>query len=255
MPLAVLAAMLAVAALVTLVRRVVAGGPQIDGVTVRTPTDDTRIDEDGAVRSIQGADIQMPRELLAELWTPETLERLARTYWAFLSTVTLGVIRVYYTERERYVCLLHPSLKLLTFQAPEYETSAQRGIVRWRIEKGLLVSRHGHRADGYLEIDVRLLDCDAPDEARINVEVEVANFYPAIATGLGRFLYKNTQSRIHVVVTHGFLRRLAHRELEQSVAGRFRAPSAAEIGEPHREREVGVRAPARGDSPPSGDYP
>ena len=114
-------------------------------------------------------------------------------------------------------------LRLITFQAPEYEISATRGIVRWRIEKGLLVARAGHGGDGYLEIDVRLLDCDVPGKARINVEVEVANFYPAIASRLGRFLYKITQSKIHVFVTHGFLRRLAHRELDESVTGRFRA--------------------------------
>jgi hypothetical protein len=231
------AAVLVITAFFAVVKRLLAGERTIDGVVVRTPTDDTRIDDDGAVRSIQAADILLPAEMLAELWTPETLERLARTYWSYLSKVTLGLIRVYYTERERYVCLLLPQLRLITFQAPEYEISATRGIVRWRIEKGLLVARAGHGGDGYLEIDVRLLDCDVPGKARINVEVEVANFYPAIASRLGRFLYTNTQSRIHVIVTHGFLRRLARRDLEESVTGRFRLPGTAETPEPSRERE------------------
>jgi hypothetical protein len=237
-PLAILAAVALVAAgLFAAARRLLAGARRIDGVTVRTPTDDTKIDADGAVRSIQGADIVLPKELCDELWTTETLERLARTYWAYLSTVTGGLIRVYYTEGERYVCLLFRPLKLLTFRAPEYETDADRGIVRWRIEKGLLVAPSGRKGDGYLEIDVRRLDCDEPDEARIHVEVEVANFYPAIASRLGRFLYTNTQSRIHVIVTHGFLRRLAHRDLEQSVTGKYRVPRGQDTPAPRRERE------------------
>ena len=83
------------------------------------------------------------------------LERLARTYWRFLTRVTLGLIRVRYTERERFVVLLLPPLKLLTFRAPEYEMDAQRGVVRWRIARGLLVARRGRDGDGYLQIDVR----------------------------------------------------------------------------------------------------
>jgi hypothetical protein len=237
-PLAILAAVaLAAAALLAAARRLFPGGGRIDGVTVRTPTDDTRIDADGAVRSIQGADIVLPEEMLGELWTTATLERLARTYWAYLSAVTGGLIRVYYTEGERYVCLLFKPLKLLTFQAPEYETDADRGIVRWRIEKGLLVAAAGRGGDGYLEIDVRRMDCDVPGQARIHVEVEVANFYPQIASRLGRFLYTNTQSRIHVIVTHGFLRRLARRDLEQSVTGKYRVPAGADTPPPQRERE------------------
>jgi hypothetical protein len=236
-PFAVLVLLAAAAvAIVVSLRRLVSGWQRIEGVEIRTPTDDTRIDDDGAVRSIQSADIVLPCDLLQELWTTQTLERLARTYWAYLSYVTLGLIRVYYTDTERYVCLLFPQLKLLTFGAPEYETSGDRGIVRWRIQKGLLVAPSGREGDGYLEIDVRLLDCDLPGKARINVEVEVANFYPMIASRLGRFLYANTQSRIHVLVTHGFLRRLAKRELDESIAGRFREPPLSETAEPRRAR-------------------
>ena len=239
-PLVVLAAVVLVASAgFALVRRLLAGARSIEGVTVRTPTDDTKIDADGAVRSIQGADIVLSDELFEELWTTATLERLARTYWSFLSHVTLGLIRVYYTDEERYVCLLFRPLKLLTFQAPEYETDADRGIVRWRIAKGLLVASAGRGGDGYLEIDVQRRDCDVAGQQRINVEVEVANFYPQIASRLGRFLYTNTQSRIHVIVTHGFLRRLARRDLEQSVTGRYRVPDAQDTPAPERERSRG----------------
>ncbi|MBI5106189.1 MAG: hypothetical protein HZB46_14610 [Solirubrobacterales bacterium] len=237
-PLTVLAALALVALAVVLgVRRLLAGSRTIEGVEIRTPTDDTRIDADGVVRSIQSADMVLPEDLFEELWTPSTLERLARTYWSFLSACTLGLVRVYYTETERYACLLFRPFKLLTFDAPEYETNADRGIVRWRIKKGLLVAPSGREGDGYLEIDVRRLACDIPGKARINVEVEVANFYPAIAHSLSKFVYTNTQSRIHVIVTHGFLRRVAHRELDESVTGRFRDAQPDRTPEPRRERD------------------
>ena len=56
------------------------------------------------------------------------------------------------------------------------------------------------------------------------MEVEVASFYPAIATWLTGFVYSHTQSRIHVLVTHGFLRSLARLDLEESAVGRFAEP-------------------------------
>ena len=93
-------------------------------------SDKTVIGDDGAVRSIQAADVTLPASELDRLWSPMYLERLARTYWRFLTRTTLGLIRVKYTERERYVCLLFRPFVLLSFQAPEYEMSATRGIVR-----------------------------------------------------------------------------------------------------------------------------
>src|SRR3954452_17134956 len=236
-PLAILAVVvLFVAAFFAAVRGVFVGARRIEGVTVRTPTDDTRIDADGAVRSIQGADIVLPEQMLGELWSTQTLERLARTYWAFLSAVTLGLIRVYYTEGERYVSLLFKPLKLLTFQAPEYETDADRGIVRWRIEKGLLVAERGQGGDGYLEIDVTKRPSDEPGCAVVHAEVEVANFYPAIASGITTWVYKNTQSRIHVIVTHGVLRSLARMDFAESRVGRFKVPAVEDTPSPQRQR-------------------
>jgi hypothetical protein len=182
--------------------------------------DHTTMGADGAVRSVQAADLLLPEEALDAIWTPLHLERLARTYWRFLSRCTLGIIRVKYTEAERFVCLLFRPLVLLQFQAPEYEMDAARGIVRWRIEKGVLVTGRG-RGRGFLEIDVRRRPAGEPGRAVAHVEVEVANFYPAIAARLSRFVYTNTQSRIHVVVTHGFLRSLARLDLAESRVGRF----------------------------------
>ena len=109
-------------------------------------------------------------------------------------------------------------LVLLRFHPPEYDISGDRGIVQWRIQDGLLVSK---RNEGYLEIDVKRMQSDRQGYARVHVEVEIANFYPAIATWVARWVYVNTQSRIHVLVTHGFLRSLAKLQLEESAVGRF----------------------------------
>ncbi|HWX95614.1 MAG TPA: hypothetical protein VNZ01_02095, partial [Solirubrobacteraceae bacterium] len=111
--------------------------------------------------------------------------------------------------------------KLLTFHAPEYEMDPARGLVRWRIARGLLVAKRGCDGGGYLQIEVRRSPAEDPALVRLHVEVEVANFYPAIAAGLGRWLYEVTQSRIHVLVTHGFLRSLARLELAESKVGRL----------------------------------
>jgi hypothetical protein len=184
--------------------------------------DATSVDGDtGAVRSVQRADLLLDEAALAEIWSPAHLERLARTYWRFLSRVTLGLIRVRYTATERSVILLVPAFRLLTFQAPEYELDAARGLVRWRIARGLLVSRRGCNGSGYLQIEVSRRPSATPGRACLHVEVEVANFYPSIASRLGRGLYNVTQSRIHVIVTYAFLRSLARLDLAESRVGRF----------------------------------
>jgi hypothetical protein len=183
--------------------------------------DSTVMDARGSVRSIQAATVTTPEGELDALWTPTYLERLARTYWKYLSRVSLGLIRVEYTETERRVVLLRRPFVLLRFRAPEYVIGDGRGIVRWRIRDGVLVDKEDH---GYLEIDVRRMEPEDPGQDQAHVEVEVANFYPAIATWVARWFYKATQSRIHVLLTHGFLRSLARRELEVSAVGRFAGP-------------------------------
>ena len=112
-------------------RRLFSGSRTLEGAIIHTPTDDTGIDGDGAVRSVQGADIIVPTHAVEGRWDPEHLERLARTYWRSLTRFTFGLVRVVYTEGERWVCLVHPRLRLLTFRAPEYEMDHCRGIVRF----------------------------------------------------------------------------------------------------------------------------
>jgi hypothetical protein len=54
-------------------------------------------------------------------------------------------------------------------------------VVRWRIARGVLLARRGRGAHGHLQIEVRRVPDDTAGEARLHVEVEVANFHPAIA--------------------------------------------------------------------------
>jgi hypothetical protein len=56
---------------------------------------------------------------------------------------------------------------------------------------------------------------------------QVANFYPMLRgwgwfSRIGRFVYRYTQLRIHVIVTNGFLRSLANLDLAPSVIGNLR---------------------------------
>ena len=52
-----------------------------------------------------------------------------------------------------------------------------------------------------------------------------------IASRLGAPLYKLTQSRLHVLITHGFLRSLARLDLAESRVGRFDPGAPDETGE------------------------
>jgi len=192
------------------------------------PADHTTMDARGAVRSVQAAELTLPAAALDEIWSPMHLERLARTYWRFLSRCTLGLIRVQYERDARSIVFLTRPFVLLRFHAPEYAMDATRGVVRWRIASGVLVSRAGHGGDGYLQITIeRCAPLDGAS-ARLRVEVEVANFYPALARAIARWFYSATQSRIHVIVTHGFLRSLARLDLAESVVGRYAAPDVVD---------------------------
>jgi hypothetical protein len=203
-------------------------GSVIPGAEVGELVDETSTDaETGAVTSRQAADIVLPVKALAGLWDPEHLERVARTYWTTLQRFTLGLLRVHYTAGERAVVFLIPQLRLLTFKAPEYEMDQCHGIVRWRIEKGLLVSKRGTGGDGYLEIDIQRHDEAEQGKVRLRVGVEVANYYPRLG-GLSRRLYSATQSRIHVISCNYFLRRLVRRDLSPSKVGHFAGPASAD---------------------------
>src|SRR3954471_1242175 len=56
--------------------------------------DDTRVDRaTGAVRSIQSGEVVVPAAAAERLWTPESLERLARGHWRVPSRRAVGRVR------------------------------------------------------------------------------------------------------------------------------------------------------------------
>jgi len=191
--------------------------------TIISPRRSTVIARDGGVRSVQTAVLMTPRDRLERMWGPANLENLARTYWRFLTRVTLGLIRVVYGENERSVILLVRPLTLLRFEAPEYVLDGDHGTVTWRISDGLLVARGG-RGCGFLRLDVRRETFEGSDQAIVRIELEVANFYPSIAARFSMPVYMATQSVIHVLVAHAFLRSLSTLELAESKVKRLADP-------------------------------
>ena len=190
-----------------------------------SPRQSTVVAHDGTVRSVQSAELTVSTADLERLWNPTNLENLARTYWRFLSRVTLGLIRVIYGEHDRRVVLLARPLTLLRFEPPHYTLEGDHGKVVWRIRDGLLVARAGRRC-GFLALDVRKLSPGEQGNGRpkVRIEVEVSNFYPAIAAGFRMPVYEATQSSIHVLVTHAFLRSLATLDLAESRVGTLAIP-------------------------------
>ena len=185
--------------------------------------------EDGGVGSRQMAEVTLPRPELERIWSPEHLESLARTYWSFLSRFSLGVLRVLYSEDAREVVLLTRPFVLLRFHRPRYDINADGGTVTWPINRGVLVARRG-RGRGFLRLGVRRRAvADDATEVTLEVSSEVVSFYPVIASRLSRWIYEQTQLRIHVLVTHAFLRSLAKLELEPSRVGALRAAAEAAI--------------------------
>jgi hypothetical protein len=190
----------------------------------------------GPVTSKQEAEITLPRRELDRMWSAEYLERLARTYWRWLSKISLGLLRIVYAPDSRRIVLLFRPLTLLRFHAPEYDTEPNSGTVTWRIDRGLLVAPPG-RGSGFLRITVsRPPDADG-DEVTARVSSEVANFYPALGgwgwfAKVGSWVYRVTQLRIHVLVTRGFLRSLARLDLVPSRVGQLRTEIAEEAVSP-----------------------
>jgi hypothetical protein len=184
--------------------------------------------DDGSVTTRQEAEVTVPRDALERLWTAENLENLARTYWAFLIRISRGLLKIRYGTDCREIVALG-FIVLLRFHRPEYETEANRGCVTWRINKGFLVAPGG-RNKGHLRICVERPDnLNGDGEVTVKVSSEVGAFVPMLSFpglrnvfGLGRWIYKQTQLRIHVIVTHAFLRSLGNLELEESQVGSLR---------------------------------
>jgi hypothetical protein len=185
-------------------------------VSIIEPDDNVRVRSSGAVGSVQEAEIVVDRDFLEKIWNADSLELLARGYWAFLRKMSLGIIRVRYAHDSRTVTAFN-LVPLLRFGTPQYETAEGEGRVTWPIDRGVLVAREG-RGHGNLLVAVKRCDRDGVDdeidatrdEVRMIARVEVNNFYPGIR-GRGRFakigawFYAQTQLRIHVIVCNAYL--------------------------------------------------
>jgi len=212
---------------------------QIDTIAVRIMPDPEEgpVTPDGPLRSIQEAELSMPRDTLEALWNPATLERLARAYWRYLNKISFGLIKIGYGATGRYVVFGWRRLVLLSFRLPEYDVGPGFGRVTWPIERGVLVAERGR---GYLRIDVRRLEPGpGRDEERVRIRAMVANFYPLLRGSgwfarVGSFFYSQTQLRIHVLVTRGFLRSLESGDLPPLRPGREAVYQAAD--EPAKAR-------------------
>jgi hypothetical protein len=208
---------------------------------------------DGSIATKQMAELTLSRSELDRIWTPEYLERLARTYWRFLTRTFLGLVRVLYTPDTREVVLLGRPLVLLRFRCPEYDVGPDAGSVTWPVEGGLLVARAGRRK-GYLRLAVRRpAEQPAGEQATVLVSSEVASFFPMLAFGsrlpqlrwlarVGRAVYRGTQLRVHVLVTNAFFRSLAGLDFATSVVGTL-VPGTG-------DGAVGELTPAPGDADP-----
>jgi hypothetical protein len=206
-------------------------------------TRDRHVSAAGGAATIQCADITLPREELERVWSPEYLERLARTYWLWIRRISLGVLRVVYSDDGRDVVFLRRPFVLLKFFAPEYDVTRTGGTVTWRINRGLLVAPEG-RGEGYLRISVERRSED-PERGTVTARItsQVANFYPMLRgwgwfSRIGRWIYRYTQLQIHILVTNGFLRSLANLDLAPSVVGSLRGSTP---GVPDDEEFEAVR--------------
>lgn len=219
------------------------GGISRHPATVRVldASDRETVPRTGAVQSVQEAEVILPRRRLEQLWKAETLERLARAYWAYLSKLFLSLIRIVYGPDSTTVVLLSKRIPLLRLRAPSYEVAedGSGGSVTWPIERGLLVAAQG-RDQGHLRIRVRQQPDPAgdPECERLLVRVAIRNFYPWLR-GSGRFsrfgawLYARTQLTLHVIVCNGFLRSLSRLEFPEpprpADAGGEESSSAATV--------------------------
>ena len=190
--------------------------------------DSTTTDLDtGAVRSVQKADLLIDADALAQIWTPDA-PRAPRAHLLALphardarpdprALQRAGALR---GAAQPAAAAAHlPGARIRDGRRGAGSCAGASSAACWCRKRG----RNGR---GYLQIEVRrdepgpqpIGQAERVDE-RLHVEVEVANFYPSIASRISRRIYNATQSRIHVIVTYGFLRSLARLDLAESRVG------------------------------------
>jgi hypothetical protein len=168
-------------------------------------------------RSVQEAELEMDPGLLEEPRIHETLERFGRGYWQFLNRVSLRVLRIAEGDAHLSIVPVRPRVELLRFGAPRYDAAPAFGSVSWPIESGLLVAPGG-RGRGHLRFDLRRIGAEPGGGARVQARAVVSDYHPRLGGSgrlarVGAFFYSQTQLRVHVLVTRGYLRSLERGEL------------------------------------------
>jgi hypothetical protein len=244
------AALLAAAVLLERARRP-------SNVRIADPHGPPQVDPSGAARSIQAGELTIDPSAVAGVWTPAGLDSLARTYWRFLSRVTVGLIRVTHAADGPRIVLLARPFVLLGFGPPDYLLDDERAAIRWPIRRGLLSARRpagdpdgdanptgDGDADGALSIELRRLEPTPTATATVRLQVAVVGFHPAIAAIFGPTIYTLTQARIHVVVTHAFIRSLARMGVPEAATWPSQVgPTRAEGPDPVSARQGSPKPP------------
>ena len=212
---------------------------RIANAVIADPEQHTVMDRGGAVRSIQAANVDMPEDELLALWKPIE-PRAARAH--LLEVPLARHARADPRDLHRARARGRPDRPAVRAAALPRARVRDLATTAGSCGGGSRTACSSPRATrATWRSTSRRIESDRPGYARVHVEVEVANFYPAIATWVARWFYVNTQSRIHVLVTHGFLRSLARLELEESAVGRFAEAAAPRRRQRRRHPVAGRR--------------
>ncbi|MGA8217803.1 MAG: hypothetical protein WB771_04500 [Solirubrobacterales bacterium] len=145
----------------------------------------------------------------------ETLDRVGRAYWRFISRRSLGLIRAAIGPDGAIALLARGTrVALLHFGPPVQELTAAGGSITWAIAGGLLVSRRSPEG-GFLRLTLeRPPASESAGLPTLYATMEVRGFHPSLRgegrlAPLGARVYAATQRPMHRAVTRGFLRTLA----------------------------------------------
>ena len=144
--------------------------------------------------------ITVDRETFEQIWTPSTLELLARSYWDYIRRFTLGAIRVQYRVDSQTVTLLG-RVPLLRFRTPVFRPATTGP--RSRAGRKGTAGRPRRPRQGFSGIEASRGQAEDAGCPTLMVSSTVSNFYPWLR-GTGRFarfgtwLYSQTQLRIHI---------------------------------------------------------
>jgi uncharacterized protein YbjT (DUF2867 family) len=172
------------------------------------PFEATRPARTGPIGSVERAELTLPPGASITV-DRDFVEWAARSYWRFLTRITLGLIRVASHADTVEVVLMVRPLVLLRFRPARYEPAHAGASVTWPIEGGLLVWRQGVN-QGHLRLTI---EARAGEPTTLLASIDAMDYFPAIRGGgrlawVGTVVYGATQARVHRLVTTRFLRSL-----------------------------------------------